>query len=59
MKKKKEIGRPSVRQLEEEIERAEQKQKFHRTFRSTIYILITVAAVAILISSLLCPVLKI
>lgn len=59
MKKKKEIGRPSVRQLEEEIERAEQKQKFHRTFRSTIYILITVAAVAILISSLLFPVLKI
>ena len=59
MKNKKEIGRPSVRQLEEEIERAEQKQKFHRTFRSTIYILITVAAVAILISSLLFPVLKI
>ena len=51
--------RPSAKQLEAEIFRAEHNQKFHRTFLSTIYILITVAAVAILISSLLFPVLKI
>lgn len=60
MKKKKEQpGRPSAKQLEAEIVRTEQKQKFRRTFHSTVFILITVAAVAILISSLLFPVLKI
>jgi len=59
MKKKGKPDHPSVTQLEAEIVRVEQKQKFRRSFRSTIYILITVAAVAILISSLLFPVLKI
>ncbi len=59
MKNKEKLGRPSVSQLEAELVRSEQNQKFRRTFRSTIYILITVAAVAILISSLLFPVLKI
>jgi len=59
MKKEEKLSRPSVKQLEAEIVRTEQKRKYRRTFRSTIYILITVAAVAILISSLLFPILKI
>ncbi len=52
-------ARPSVEQLKAEIAREDHKQRFHGTLRSTIYILITVAAAAILISSLLFPVLKI
>ena len=59
MKKNDKTVRPSVKQLEEELARSERTQKFRRTFRSTIYILITVAAVAILISSLAFPVLRI
>ena len=52
-------ARPSVEQLKAEIAREDHRQRFHGTVRSTIYILITVAAAAILISSLLFPVLKI
>ncbi len=52
-------GAPSVEQLEAEIEREEQRRRFGSTLRSTVYILITVAAAAILLSSLLFPVLRI
>ena len=59
MQNRKKRARPSVEQLEAEIRRGEQQQRFRGTLRSTVYILITVAAAAILISSLLFPVLKI
>ena len=59
MKRTGQKARPSVEQLKAEIAREDHKQRFHGTLRSTIYILITVAAAAILISSLLFPVLKI
>lgn len=59
MKRTGQKARPSVEQLKAEIAREDHKQRFHGTVRSTIYILITVAAAAILISSLLFPVLKI
>ena len=52
-------GAPSVEQLEAEIEREEQRRRFGSTLRSTVYILVTVAAAAILLSSLLFPVLRI
>ena len=50
---------PSVEQLEAELQRESQHRRFGRTLRSTVYILVTVAAVAILVSTLLFPVLKI
>lgn len=59
MKRTGQKARPSVEQLKAEIAREDHRQRFHGTVRSTIYILITVAAAAILISSLLFPVLKI
>ena len=52
-------GAPSVEQLEAEIEREEQRRRVGSTLRSTVYILVTVAAAAILLSSLLFPVLRI
>ena len=51
--------RPSVRQLEAEIERGNQRRRFGNALRSTVYILITVAALAILLATLFFPVLKI
>ena len=50
--------RPSAAQLAAEIERNESRTKFSQALRSTIYILITVAAIAVLISTLLFPVMK-
>ncbi len=50
---------PTVEQLEEELRRTEKQLKFRRTLRSTLYILLTVAAVAILVATLFLPVLKI
>lgn len=50
---------PTVPQLEAEIKRENQRRQYGWTVRSTIYILITVAATAILIATLLFPVLKI
>ena len=52
-------NRPSLQQLEAEIDRVNQRRRFANSLRSTIYIFITVAAAAILIATLLFPVLKI
>lgn len=50
---------PSIEALEAEIERGDQRRRFGRAIRSAIAILVTVAAAAILISTLLFPVLNI
>ena len=57
--KKKEILIPSAELLEKELKRVRYKETYSKTFRSTVYALITVAAVAILIATLVMPVLQI
>ena len=50
---------PTLEQLENELDRVNYRSGFFRTFRSTVFTLITVAAIAILIAVLLLPVLRI
>ena len=50
---------PNSTQLENELERVRYNRRYGSTLRSTIYALITVAAVAVLVSMLLLPVLQI
>lgn len=59
MKMKISKERPSVEQLEGEIKRVKYKSRYHSVMRSTIYTLITVAAVAVLVATLWLPVLQI
>lgn len=59
MRKKLREKRPSVEQLEEELKRVKYKSRYRAVMRSTIYTLITVAAVAVLVATLLLPVLQI
>ena len=49
----------SYKDLRQELEREKYKRSFAYTVRSTIYVLITVAAIAVLIAVLLLPVLQI
>ena len=53
------VSFPTLEQLEKELDRVNYRSGFFRTFRSTIFTLITVAAIAILIAVLLLPVLRI
>lgn len=50
--------RPSVEQLEAELNRVTYKQRYHTVMKSTIYTLITVAAIAVLVATLWLPVLQ-
>lgn len=50
---------PSTEQLKAERDRERYKKRYLRVLRSTIYILIVVAAVAVLVATLLMPVLQI
>lgn len=50
---------PSSQQLENELNRTKYRARYRNVLRSTIYTLITVAAVAVLIATLLLPVLQI
>lgn len=61
MKKKKEqkLEIPSIEQLEVELSREKYRWRFRRVLRSTVYALITVAAVAVLVATLWMPVLQI
>ena len=56
-KKKKEV--PELSQLKAELRRERYKHRYSSVLRSTIYTLITVAAVAILVATLWLPVLQI
>ena len=59
MEEKEQVILPSLGELEEEYKRVEQRHAFRGVVRSTFYILITVAAVAVLISVFYMPVLHI
>ena len=50
---------PTIAQLEEELKRETYRRRYNRALRSTIYTLITVAAVAVLVATLFLPVLRI
>ena len=50
---------PSSKQLEEELSRVRYRRRYRNVLRSTIYTLITVAAIAVLVATLLLPVLQI
>ena len=56
---KKNIPLPTPQQLENELKRVKYRRRFRRVMNSTIYTLITVAAVAVLVATLLMPVLQI
>lgn len=58
-KNKKVLEMPTSIELEEELERIKYNRRYGRTLRSTIFTLITVAAIAMLVSFLLLPVLQI
>ncbi len=59
MKKKKIRQRPSVAEIETELKRVRYKRRYRSVLRSTVYTLITVAAIAILVATLWLPVLQI
>ncbi len=59
MKKKDNIRIPSVPELQAELNRVRYKERYRSVLRSTIYTLITVAAVAVLVATLWLPVLQI
>ena len=58
-KKKHKNDLPEITQLEKELERVRYRSRFGTVLRSTIYTLITVAAVAVLVATLWLPVLQI
>lgn len=51
--------RPSIAELEAELNRVNYKNRYQSVLRSTVYTLITVAAVAVLVATLWLPVLQI
>ena len=59
MKKKLPQEEPTVEQLEQEIKRVAYQSRYRTVLKSTIYTLITVAAVAVLVATLWLPVLQI
>ena len=50
---------PTSQQLEAELNRARYRRRYRNVLRSTVYTLITVAAIAVLVATLLMPVLQI
>ena len=53
------LDMPSSEQVEAELNRVKYRRRYHRVLRSTVYILVTVAAAAILAATLWLPVLQI
>lgn len=58
-KRKKKRAAPTIPELEREIARIKYKKNYRRTLRGTVGVLITVAAAAVLVATLLLPVLQI
>ena len=50
---------PTTGQLQAELDRENYKSRYHSVFRSTVYTLVVVAAVAVLVATLFLPVLRI
>lgn len=59
MKKKEITERPTVEQLETELKRVNYGRRYRTVLKSTVYTLITVAAIAVLVATLWLPVLQI
>ena len=59
MKKTAIRGYPSLEQLNNELERERYKGRYGQTLRSTVYVLIDVAAIAVLLATLFFPVFRI
>ena len=57
--RKKKLVNPGLDSLRAELKRVRYKQRYNSVVRSTIYILLTVAAAAVLVATLLLPVLRI
>ena len=57
--KKEKLKQPSLEQLEQELKRSRYRARYRRVLRSTLYTLITVSAIAVLMATLLLPVLQI
>ena len=57
--KKENLTQPSLEQIEGELNRSRYRSRYRRVLRSTIYTLITVAAIAVLLATLWLPVLQI
>lgn len=58
-KEKKQLSMPDTETIERELKRYNYQRRYKSTLRSTIYALVTVAAVAVLVATLLLPVLQI
>lgn len=56
---KKKIELPSIEAMEAELKRVKYQKRYRKVIRSTIYTLVTVAAVAVLVATLWLPVLQI
>ena len=52
-------ARPSAKEFNDELKRVRHSREYGHTLRTTIYILLTVAAIAVLIATLLLPVLQV
>ncbi len=59
MKRKEILEKPTMQQLEAELSRVKYRRRYRSVLKSTVYSLITVAAVAILVATLWLPVLQI
>ena len=59
MKKKILNERPTIEMLEEELNQVKHRQRYRVVLKSTVYTLITVAAIAVLVATLWLPVLQI
>jgi len=58
-KKKKEVSLPTIKQVETERKRYRRQKAYNKALRGTVYVLTIVAAVAVLIATLILPVLQI
>lgn len=54
-----EAYKPSLEEVNEELRRVKSNRKYGRTLRSTVYVLVTVAAFAVLVATLWMPVLEV
>lgn len=59
MKKEKVLEIPTAEQLGTELKRERYKHRYHSVFRSTVYTLVVMAAIAVLVATLWLPVLQI
>ena len=59
MRKRRHLSTPTTEQLETELSRLRYRRRYRSVLRSTVYTLITVAAVSVLVATLWLPVLQI